>query len=104
MDIVDAIGKATQLPTADTAFVCPQKLPFVVILDKTETDGDDLTIRIVDHDLAVEFYAERIDKGNEVKLETFFKKQNWRYTKDRTWLPDERCFETIYLMKFKERV
>ena len=104
MDIVNAIKKETQLPTADTAFANPQKLPFVVILDKTEADGDDYTVRIINHDLAVEFYAERIDKGNEIKLETFFKKQNWKYTKERTWLPDEKCFETIYLMNFKERV
>ena len=86
-DLVETLEKETQIPTADTAFTQPQKLPFTVILDKP-----------------VEFYAERIDKANEKKLEDFFERRNWKWTRERTWLPDEKCFETIYQISFIERV
>ena len=103
-DLVKALEKATQIPTADTAFPKAQKLPFTVILDKAEGDGDDFHIRLFAHDLAVEFYAERIDRANERKLEAFFESRNWKYSRERTWLPDEKCFETIYQISFAERV
>lgn len=103
-DIVEALEKETQIPTADTAFTKPQPLPFTVILDKTESDGDDFHIRLFGHDLAVEFYAERIDRSNEKKLEEFFERRSWKWSRERTWLPDEKCFETIYQISFTERV
>lgn len=104
IDFKKMIEDATQIPTEDTAFPKPQALPFSVFLDKQQTDGDDFHTRWIKHDLAVEFYAERIDKANETKFEKLFEAQGWKYQKDRTWLPDEKCFETIYLMNFTERV
>lgn len=70
-DLVETLEKETQIPTADTAFTQPQKLPFTVILDKPAGDGDDFNTRFFNHDLAVEFYAERIDKANEKSWKTF---------------------------------
>lgn len=70
-DLVEMLEKETQIPTADTAFTQPQKLPFTVILDKPAGDGDDFNTRFFNHDLAVEFYAERIDKANEKNWKTF---------------------------------
>ncbi|MBU3875686.1 hypothetical protein HGO97_007670 [Faecalicatena sp. AGMB00832] len=104
-DIVKALEDETKIPTADTAFTKPQKLPFTVVLNTVESDGDDFKHRIVLHnDLAVEFYAERIDRANEKKLEAFFDKQFWNWKRERTWLTDEKCFETIYLINYTERV
>jgi len=91
------IEEATGLPTADTAFARPQKLPFVIFIDRPTTDGDDFNKRIIEHDLAVEFYAERIDRTNEAKLEELFDKMNWRWTRNREYLPKpEDCFVTVY--------
>ena len=104
IDFKKMITDATEIPTEDTAFSKPQALPFAVFLDKQQTDGDDFHTRVIHHELAVEFYAERIDKANETKFEKLFETQGWKYQKERTWLPDEKCFETIYLMNFAERV
>lgn len=103
-DLVEALKRETQIPTADTAFTKEQELPFAVILDKAEGNGDDLHTRLFEHNLAVEFYAERIDKKNEMKLESFFEKRSWKYSRERAWLPDEKCFETIYQISYSERV
>lgn len=104
-DFKELIEGSTGIPTADTAFSKPQQLPFVVFLDKQTLDGDDFNQRnIAQHDLAVEFYAERIDAANEKKLEALFLQQGWKYSRDRTWLTDEKCFETIYQINFTERV
>ena len=59
--------------------------------------------RIVEHNLTVEFYAERLDNENEGKLEKAFEKMNWKFEKERQWLPDEKMFETIFTMNFIEK-
>lgn len=104
-DIKALIEGTTQIPTEDTAFEFGHKLPFCVFLDRTDVDGDDRKERqTIAHDLAVEFYAARIDAANELKLEALFRHMGWHYTKERTYLSDEKCFETIYQTDFTERI
>lgn len=103
MDIRAYIEKETGLPTAEVAFIKPQKLPFIAILDRTDDDGDDYHTQLLSHDLTVEFYAERIDAENEKKIEAAFAKQGWKATKDREWIAEEKMFETIYTTNFIEK-
>lgn len=103
MDIREYIEKETKIPTAEVAFTKPQKLPFIAILDHTDGDGDDFHTRILNHDLTVEFYAARIDKKSEEKIEAAFEKKSWKTTKDRTWIAEEKMFETIYTINFTEK-
>ena len=78
-DFKKLIEESTQIPTADTAFSKAQKLPFAVFLDRQTLDGDDFNKRnTAEHDLAVEFYAERIDATNEKNLEALFLQQGWK--------------------------
>jgi hypothetical protein len=105
MDIKSILEMCCGLPVADTVFTKPQKVPFVVFLDKQTTDGDDFNTRIIAHDLAVEFYAERIDSTNEKKLEKAFAEQGWKYERDREYLSDQKCFETVYsIQTFYEKI
>lgn len=103
MDIRAYIERETGLPTAEVAFTQPQKLPFAAILDRTDEDGDDFHARIMQHDLTVEFYAARIDTESERKIEAAFEKQAWKTTKERTWIAEEKMFETIYTTNFTEK-
>lgn len=103
MDIRAYIEREVGLPTAEVVFKKPQKLPFIIIIDETDEDGDDFHARIISHDLTVEFYAERIDAENEKKIEAAFKKQAWKTTKDRMWIAGEKMFETIYTINFTEK-
>lgn len=104
-DFEKILKAATELPVADTVFPSPQKMPYIAFLDRQEFDGDDLNhSQTVDHDTDIELYTERIDKENEKKIEDLCRKQNWKPEKDRTWLSDEKCFQTNYHIKFKERI
>lgn len=103
MDIRTYIAKETGLPVAEVAFTKPQKLPFVAFIDRTQEDGDDYHAQIISHDLAVEFYAARIDAENEKKIEAAFAKQKWKVAKDRIWIAEEKMFETIYTTNFTEK-
>ncbi len=103
MDIRAYIETETGLPTEEVAFTEPQKLPFIAILDRTDEDGDDYHAQLLSHELTVEFYAARIDKENEEKIEAAFAKQAWKATKDRTWITEEKMFETIYTINFVEK-
>ncbi len=103
MDIREYIEKETGIPTAETAFTQPQKLPFIAVLDRTEEDGDDYHARIAAHDLTVEFYAARIDRRNEDRIEAAFKKSGWKAAKERAWIDREKMFETIYSIEFVEK-
>ena len=103
MDIRAYIETETGIPTAEVAFAKPQKLPFAAILDSTEGDGDDFHTRTITHDLTVEFYAARINAEAEAKIEAALEKQGWKYTKDRTWIAEEKMFETVYMTNFVEK-
>lgn len=103
MNIEEYLKKETGLPVAEVAFTKPQKLPFVAFIDRTQEDGDDFHTQIVSHDLTVEFYAARIDAECEKKIEAAFAKQAWKATKDRTWIGEEKMFETIYTTNFTEK-
>lgn len=106
MDIKAFIEGNTGIKTADTAFRKPQKLPFITFIDKQRIEGDDELGRIlIEHDLSVELYTEKLESDMcEKKLEALFLSCKWKYQKDRLWLADEKCFETIYSMSFIERV
>ena len=103
MNIEEYLKKETGLPVAEVAFTQPQKLPFVAFIDRTQEDGDDFHAQIITHDLTVEFYAARIDAGNEKKIEAAFAKQEWKATKDREWIAEEKMFVTIYTTNFTEK-
>lgn len=104
-DFKKLIEDATDIPTEDTAFENGHKLPFCVFLDRQDVDGDDdQKTQTVDHETAIEFYAARIDAANEMQLEALFKNKGWKYSKDREYLADEKCFETIYQIQFTERI
>lgn len=103
MNIEEYLKKETGLPVAEVAFTQPQKLPFVAFIDRTQEDGDDFHAQIITHDLTVEFYAARIDAGNEKKIEAAFAKQAWKATKDREWIEEEKMFVTIYTTNFTEK-
>ena len=103
MDIREYIEKETGIPTAEVAFTKPQKLPFIAIIDTTEEEGDDFHAQILEHSLTVELYAERIDITIERRLEEAFRKKSWKVTKNRTWLSEEKMFETIYTTNFVEK-
>jgi hypothetical protein len=103
MNIEEYLKKETGLPVAEVAFTQPQKLPFVAFIDRTQEDGDDFHAQIIAHDLTVEFYAARIDAGNEKKIEAAFAKQAWKTTKDREWIAEEKMFVTIYTTNFTEK-
>ena len=103
MDIKEYIEKETGIPAAEVAFTKPQALPFIAILDSTKEDGDDFHARLQSHDLTVELYADRIDAQAESRLEAAFAKKAWKVTKDRTWISNEKMFETIYTTNFVEK-
>lgn len=103
MNIEKYLKKETGLPVAEVAFTQPQKLPFAAFIDRTQEDGDDFHAQIITHDLTVEFYAARIDPGNEKKIEAAFAKQTWKATKDREWIAEEKMFVTIYTTNFTEK-
>lgn len=103
MNIREYFEKETGLPVAEVAFTKPQKLPFIIILDRTEEDGDDYHAQIISHELTVELYAARIDRESESKIEAALEKQAWKATRDREWIAEEKMFETIYNIKFTEK-
>ena len=103
MNIEEYLKKETGLPVAEVAFTQPQKLPFVAFIDRTQGDGDDFHAQIITHDLAVEFYAARIDPENEKKIEAAFAQKAWKATKDREWIGEEKMFVTIYTTNFTEK-
>ena len=60
---------------------------------------------LVEHNLIIEFYSEKIDEINEEKIEMFLKSEDMNYKKIRDWLQEEEIFVTTYEIEpFLEKV
>lgn len=98
MDLKKLIEDATGLPTASVVFVRPQKLPFIILLDRQTVQGDDFNMcTVIRHNITIEVYEEKVDETNEIKLKNLFDKMGWKWTGSREYVPQpEDCYITTY--------
>lgn len=72
-------------------------LPFVCYFSNTEDEfaADNINYFAVPN-FAVELYSETRDFATEALFETAFKAKDLYYSKDAEYLPDERCWVTVF--------
>ena len=103
LDVKQWLKDGTGLQVANTAFINKVSLPFIVFLEDTETKGSDLHNDLVERTFTIELYSSTISKANENKIENLLNEKSIKYTKSRTWIDDEHCFETVYDFSILER-
>lgn len=104
LDIKTWLKEGTGLPVANTAFINKVSLPFIVFLEDRDTErGSDLKNDLADVGITIEFYSAKISKDYEEKIENLLNEKEFKFKKNRTWIDETKCFETIYDFSFLER-
>lgn len=100
---VKAWLETTGLTVAESRFLYPPTLPYVVFLVAADIGGADLVNTLISRDITIELYAETVSAAGETGIEALLDALPTAYTKTRIWLAAEKMFETIYEFTIAER-
>ncbi|MGX7745693.1 hypothetical protein [Rhodopseudomonas parapalustris] len=95
--------ESTGMKVAELEFIAPPKLPYLVFIDDINTTGADDKNCIVQHNVSIELYSERIDKVSEAKVEELLNEKNFNFDKSRTRIDSEKLCQTLYGFSFTEK-
>lgn len=93
----------TGLEVAETCFLNPPKLPYIIFTEEKEMSGADLKNNISSRDITVEFYSQKIDREKEKLIEDLLNEKSIEFHKDRLYIKEEKFFQTIYDFNLYEK-
>ena len=93
----------TGLKVAEDCFLRAQALPQIVFLEKSNCNGADNKVFILERDITVELYSSRINREKENELEEIFIKNYIDFRKNRIWIDSEKVFQTVYDFSLYEK-
>lgn len=100
---VKKILEQTGLKVGEVAFLKPPALPYIILLENTEELGSDNKNNIVERDITLEFYSEKISKEKEKVIESILKEKLIKFKKERVYIDSQKVFETIYAFSLYEK-
>ena len=100
---VKKLLEQTGLKIGEVAFLKPPALPYIIILDDKEELGADQLNNIINRNLTIEFYSEKINEGKEVEIESLLKSKSLKFKKERVYIDSQKIFETIYTFSIYEK-
>ena len=73
------------------------KMPYLIYYDENGSErGGDFNICIVESDIKIELYANKIDKETEEKVKQTLRNLKVEFEVERLWIEKEECWETIF--------
>ena len=93
----------TGLKVAEDCFLRAPALPYIVFLEKSNCNGADHKVFILERDITVELYSSRINREKENELEEIFIKNYIDFRKNRIWIDSEKVFQTVYDFSLYEK-
>lgn len=93
----------TGLKVGEVAFLKPPALPYIIILEDKEELGSDKVNNIINRDITIELYSEKINKEKEESIEKLLKSKSLKFKKERVYVDSEKIFETIYTFSIYEK-
>lgn len=94
----------TEMKVAEDRFLKPPALPYIVFTEDTSVSGADSKNCIVDRNISVELYADKITRISEQKIEKLLNEKAIHYTKSRTWIDNDKFFQTLYDFNLLEKI
>lgn len=88
--------ETTEIKTAETSFIKPPPLPYIVFTENKDVRGADNRNCISERTISIEFYSSVVDHTSEGEIEGLLNEKLIEYSKDRIWIDTENMFETIY--------
>ncbi|MDP4174138.1 MAG: hypothetical protein Q8933_09240 [Bacteroidota bacterium] len=96
--------ETTGMKAAEERFLVPPALPYIVFLEQSNVRGADTKNCIIERNISVELYAEKINKEDENKIEALLNEKSIYYSKDRTWIDSEKFLQTVYDFQLVEKL
>ena len=100
---VKEMREETGLKVAEDCFLRTPALPYIVFLEKSNCNGADNKVFILERDITVELYSSRINREKENELEEIFIKNYIDFRKNRIWIDSEKVFQTVYDFSLYEK-
>ena len=100
---VKKLLEQTGLKIGEVAFLKPPALPYIIILEDKEELGADQLNNIINRNLTIEFYSEKINKEKEAEIENLLKSKSLKFKKERVYIDSQKIFETIYTFSIYEK-
>jgi hypothetical protein len=94
----------TEMKVAETCFLKPPALPYIIFTDDIKSGGADNKTCLVDRSITVEMYSERINKDKESIIESLLNEKTIEFKKRRTWIDSEKFFQTVYDFNIYEKM
>ena len=95
--------ETTGLKVAEESFFKAPALPYIVFMETRDVNGaDDVNLK-VQRTITIELYSSDIDLINEEKIEDLLDGKAFSYRKDRTWIPSDGFYQTVYELSITER-
>ena len=93
------------IPYKEVRFLTPPKDTYAVYFDDVDFYGADDLIKIMQHDVRIEVYSEKIDHELELQIETKMRGLKLEFTKgERNWLNDIRRYMLVYYYTYTEKL
>ena len=102
LDVKELLEK-TNLKVGEVAFSKPPQLPYIILLEAIEEGGADYSNNIVNRDISIEFYSIKINREKENEIEELLKSEGISFTKNRSYIAQDKVFETIYDFSIYEK-
>lgn len=93
---VKKLLETTGMKVAETCFLKPPTLPYIIFNDNIKVTGTDKKNCIANRDINIELYSSRIDREKEELIEILLNKNSIEYEKNRVWIDSEGFFQTVY--------
>lgn len=84
-------------------FKQPPALPYIVFLDESSYRGADDSNPLAERSVTLELYSDVINAMTEGLIEALLDAKAYAYTKNRTWIPGDDFFMTVYVFQTTER-
>lgn len=101
---VKKLLETTGMSVAETCFLKPPSLPYIIFIEEIEFRGSDHKNCIANRDISVELYSTKINKEKENLIEKLLNDKSIEYRKNRTWINSEELFQTVYDFYLIEKV
>lgn len=104
LDIAEWFEEGTGLKAKELRYIKAPPLPYVLFEDETNSRGADEFNNIIEHNIEIELYAERVEEILERKIKKFLDSEGLDTKMNREWLHNEECWCTTYEFIILEKV
>lgn len=104
MDIKGILESGTGLKWQETMYKQSPRPPYFIFIDDVVVRGADKLNNILEHNLALECYEEKIDKQIKKKINDFLNSHSFKFEVNTEWLSDEELYVTVYELTFLEKI